>query len=323
VVGGVTYYYVVQAVDTSFNRSGYSNQVSGVPQQKMVEVTFNIGVPEHTPGTVFIVGDIAAFGPWNPGLVPMTQVSPTLWTYTAELPDGLSLQYKFTRGTWETVEWWGSITGFTNRQVTIDYGADGTQLIDLTATDWGSGPDDTKAVQFWRDPYVIDFAPADLATGVPNDTTIWATWSKTMTLTTTFELEGAAGLVTGTFGYDEAAWTTVFTPSALLADGVYTVTVTGQAAADGEAQQLPAIWQFQAGPLPTVQLADAAYSVDEAAGVVVITVTLNGASIAPVTVTYATADGTALAGEDYVALSGTLTFAPGETQRGAHHHPAG
>ncbi len=33
----------------------------------------------------------------------------------------------------------------------------------------------------------------------------------------------------------------------------------------------------------------------------------------PVTVTYGTADGTAKAGQDYIAQTGTLTFAPGET----------
>ena len=38
-------------------------------------------------------------------------------------------------------------------------------------------------------------------------------------------------------------------------------------------------------------------------------------SDAPVTVNFATADGTAAAGEDYVAASGTLTFAPGETTK--------
>jgi len=46
----------------------------------------------------------------------------------------------------------------------------------------------------------------------------------------------------------------------------------------------------------------------------VITVSLSGLSSLPVTVTYATADGTATAGgNDYVPISGTLTFAPGET----------
>lgn len=45
------------------------------------------------------------------------------------------------------------------------------------------------------------------------------------------------------------------------------------------------------------------------------TVTLSHASSSEVTVQYATADGTALAGSDYITTSGTLTFAPGQTSR--------
>ena len=44
-------------------------------------------------------------------------------------------------------------------------------------------------------------------------------------------------------------------------------------------------------------------------------VTLSRAASGPVTVDYATADGTAVAGADYTAASGTLTFAPGETAK--------
>ena len=43
-------------------------------------------------------------------------------------------------------------------------------------------------------------------------------------------------------------------------------------------------------------------------------VTLAGSSERSVTVSYATSDGTAVAGEDYEAVSGTLTFAPGESE---------
>src|SRR5262249_28754285 len=43
------------------------------------------------------------------------------------------------------------------------------------------------------------------------------------------------------------------------------------------------------------------------------TVTLGTTSSQPVTVHYATADGKASAAEDYVATSGTLTFAPNQT----------
>jgi aryl-phospho-beta-D-glucosidase BglC (GH1 family) len=44
------------------------------------------------------------------------------------------------------------------------------------------------------------------------------------------------------------------------------------------------------------------------------TLTLSAASTQPVTVNFTTANGTAIAGIDYVAQSGTVTFAPGQTQ---------
>ncbi|MBL8107785.1 MAG: hypothetical protein JNJ72_19615, partial [Anaerolineales bacterium] len=44
-------------------------------------------------------------------------------------------------------------------------------------------------------------------------------------------------------------------------------------------------------------------------------VTLSPASTGPVTVKYATANGTAVAGSDYATASGTLTFAVGQTAK--------
>ncbi|MBK7665358.1 MAG: hypothetical protein IPJ21_17775 [Sterolibacteriaceae bacterium] len=55
--------------------------------------------------------------------------------------------------------------------------------------------------------------------------------------------------------------------------------------------------------------------VNEAAGTISYTVSLTNASASPVTVNYATADGTATAGADYTASTGTLSFAPGETSK--------
>jgi aryl-phospho-beta-D-glucosidase BglC (GH1 family) len=51
-----------------------------------------------------------------------------------------------------------------------------------------------------------------------------------------------------------------------------------------------------------------------AAAVATFSVTLSAPSSTPVTVNYATADGTAIRGKDYVATTGTLSFAPGVTQ---------
>src|SRR5262249_33912506 len=49
-----------------------------------------------------------------------------------------------------------------------------------------------------------------------------------------------------------------------------------------------------------------------------VPVDLNVPSSAPVTVEYATHDGSAVAGTDYAAAAGTLTFAPGETTQPIH-----
>ncbi len=66
--------------------------------------------------------------------------------------------------------------------------------------------------------------------------------------------------------------------------------------------------------LPALSAADA--RVEEGAGATLdFRVTLDAAASGAVTVDYATADGTARAGEDYRAASGTLTFAAGETSK--------
>jgi hypothetical protein len=66
--------------------------------------------------------------------------------------------------------------------------------------------------------------------------------------------------------------------------------------------------------LPRLQVADATVT-ESASGTVnaAFTVTLSPASVATVSVGFATADATATAGADYAPVSGTLTFAPGIT----------
>lgn len=70
-------------------------------------------------------------------------------------------------------------------------------------------------------------------------------------------------------------------------------------------------------PLPTLSVADTvAPEGDSGIASMVFTVRLSNPSSVPVTVEYATADGTAtLADSDYNSASGTLTFAPGQLER--------
>ncbi len=65
---------------------------------------------------------------------------------------------------------------------------------------------------------------------------------------------------------------------------------------------------------PTVSFKSFSYSVAENAGAVVVAVRRYGSTNEGFSVDYATQDGSATAGADYVAQNGTLTFAAGETE---------
>ena len=66
---------------------------------------------------------------------------------------------------------------------------------------------------------------------------------------------------------------------------------------------------------PMIQVADVEATEEVANPQLVFRVTLDRASSDPVMVSYETQDGTAHAGQDYVAAQGTLVFAPGETEK--------
>jgi hypothetical protein len=64
-----------------------------------------------------------------------------------------------------------------------------------------------------------------------------------------------------------------------------------------------------------IQFSAADYSVSETGPSATITVTRTGGAAGGITVDYATADGSALAGTNYDAANGTLTFADGEASK--------
>jgi hypothetical protein len=68
-------------------------------------------------------------------------------------------------------------------------------------------------------------------------------------------------------------------------------------------------------PPPAITFDQANYARAESSGTAVIEVLLSAASSNVVTVNYATADGSAIDGADYIATSDTFTFAPGETRK--------
>ncbi len=66
--------------------------------------------------------------------------------------------------------------------------------------------------------------------------------------------------------------------------------------------------------MPILESSDASASEGVAGGSLVFSVSLGFASVGRVTVGYATADGTALVGEDYVGTTGTVTIPAGATR---------
>ncbi len=97
---------------------------------------------------------------------------------------------------------------------------------------------------------------------------------------------------------------------------------TGATIADGTA--VGTIINDDTASLPTLSVADATVS-EGNSGVedLAFTVSLSAAATGPVTVAYATSNGTATAGSDYTAASGTLTFAAGETSKVVHIQVSG
>ena len=140
---GETYYYVVRSVDQSFNRSGYSDEVQGAAEVRTVTLTFNVTVPASTDATGRLV-HIAGFldrldgghPQWDPGGVELTRVDATTWTITFTGKEGTQLEYKYALGSWDYVEKDAACGEIGNRQLTLSYGTNGTQIVNDTVLNW-------------------------------------------------------------------------------------------------------------------------------------------------------------------------------------------
>jgi hypothetical protein len=126
--------------------------------------------------------------------------------------------------------------------------------------------------------------------------------------TVTF-MDGATALGSATL---DATGTATFTPPSLSA-GAHSITAVYAGAATFTGSTSAVLTQW-VGVKPSLAIADA--SADEGnsgTSPLTFTVTLSSAIDSPVTVNFATVDGTAIAGTDYTFASGTLLFNPRET----------
>ena len=143
VVEGDTYYYVVRAVDTSFNRSGNSGEVPATPQLRTVNLTFNVTVPATTDGTgssVYIAGFLdrldGNYPQWDPGGVDLDRIDATHWTISFTGREGVQIAYKYTLGDWDHVEKGATCDEIGDRLLTLTYGTDGNQVVEDTVLNW-------------------------------------------------------------------------------------------------------------------------------------------------------------------------------------------
>ena len=143
VTEGASYEYVVRSVDTSFNRSAWSDPLTAVAQVRTVQLTFTVTVPATTDATGRTV-NIAGFldrldgglPQWNPGGAELTRVDATHWRITLSGKEGTQLEYKYALGTWEYVEKDSSCGEVSNRQLTLAYGSNGQQQVADTVLNW-------------------------------------------------------------------------------------------------------------------------------------------------------------------------------------------
>ena len=143
---GATYYYVVRALDKSFNRSANSNEVSAQALLRTVTLTFNVTVPTGTPAdkSVYIAGFLDRLDgnnpQWNPGGVFLTKVSATTtsqtWRITFTGKETTQIEYKYTLGSWDFVEKDGVCGEVANRTLTLSYGATGAQTVNDVVGNW-------------------------------------------------------------------------------------------------------------------------------------------------------------------------------------------
>src|SRR5688572_22896510 len=80
-------------------------------------LTLHVTVPPDA-GPVYLSGNLPELGPWNPGKFPLHGTGPTRTTVLA-LPPNTTLEFKFTLGSWQTVETTSAGQDIANRTFTM------------------------------------------------------------------------------------------------------------------------------------------------------------------------------------------------------------
>lgn len=98
------------------------------------DVTFEVHVPPRTPAEddIYISGNIPELGPWDPGRRRLERAGRRRFAVTLEIPVGTRLEYKITRGSWETVEKGSRGEEIANRQLAVT----GDDTVEVRVAKW-------------------------------------------------------------------------------------------------------------------------------------------------------------------------------------------
>ncbi len=117
--------------------------MQAIAQLRTVTLIFNLTVPDTTDGSgrsVYIAGFLDRLDgnlpQWDPGGVVLTRVNSTLWTITLTGLETTPIEYKYALGSWDYVEKGATCEELGNRQLTLSYGSNGTQIVNDTVLNW-------------------------------------------------------------------------------------------------------------------------------------------------------------------------------------------
>ncbi len=105
-------------------------------QTETIEVIIAVQVPESFPAgdELFLAGDQLEIGRWRPDGVKLTRDDRGRYATTLRLPAGTKLEFKFTRGSWQTVESDAQGRDIANRRLEI--GSASPQTAEFSIAAW-------------------------------------------------------------------------------------------------------------------------------------------------------------------------------------------
>ena len=108
-----------------------------------MNVTFTVTVPSTTDATGFgvhIAGTLNLLDgnlpQWDAGSTALTKIDSTHWTITLSGNEGTQLEYKYTLGSFDFVEKGTACEEIANRQLTLNYGTNGSQAENDLVPNW-------------------------------------------------------------------------------------------------------------------------------------------------------------------------------------------